>query len=211
MSSKIDDLYKLQKMDLKKAGEVLAYAFQEDPIWKKFIEDYVKKDNVSNYIFESPIQHAWKYGEVYASSRNLEGIIAWLPNTTADMTFLSLLRSGAMKTGRKMGLKASLKMAKIFMPVEKDRKKNMKDTAYNYIVIIGVNPEYQKQGFGGKLLTALFEKSDKINIPIYVETSTESNVKMYENYGFKILKEINVPILDLPMWEMKREPMNSQI
>ena len=208
MSSKIDDLYKLQKTDLKKAGEILAYAFQEDPVWKKFIEDYIKKDHISSCIFESPIHYSWKYGEVYASSRNLEGIIAWLPNTTADLTFWRMMRSGAIKAGKKMGIKASKKMGQIFKPTEEDRHKNMKDRAYIYILIVGVNPEYQKQGFGSKLLRALFEKSDNINTPIYLETQTESNVKMYEKYGFKILKEINLPILNLPMWEMKRNPIN---
>ena len=107
-----------------------------------------------------------------------------------------------------MGFKAAQKMGQIFKPTQENRHKNMKDRAYIYILIVGVNPEYQKQGFGSKLLTALFEKSDKTNIPIYLETQTESNVKMYEKYGFKILKEINLPILNLPMWEMKRNPIN---
>lgn len=208
MTNDLDDLYKLQKTDIKKAGEVLADAFKEDPIWAKFIKDNQIKAHRVNYLFGSPILYALKYGKAYASSSNLEGIAAWSPDSTADMTFGRLIRSGVFRYGSKMGMKASVKMAKTFRPTEKDRKENMKNTSYIYITIIGVKREYQKRGFGGKILRAIFEEADKTHTPIYLETSTPQNVKMYENYGFKVLKKITLPELELPMWEMKRNPMN---
>lgn len=208
MNNDLDDLYKVQKTDIKKVGEVLADAFKEDPIWAKFIKDNQIKAHQVKYIFGSPILYALKYGKAYASSSNLEGIAAWFPDTTADMNFWRLVRSGVSRYGLKMGMKASLKMEKIFRPVEKDRKENMKNTSYIYIEIIGVKQEYQKRGFGGKILQVIFEEADKKHIPIYLETSTPQNVKMYEKYGFKILKKITLHELELPMWEMKRDPMN---
>jgi hypothetical protein len=32
-------------------------------------------------------------------------------------------------------------------------------------------------------------------------------VKMYEHFGFRLLKRITLPIVDLPMWEMVRGPL----
>ena len=208
MNNDLDDLYKLQKTDIKKAGEVLADAFKEDPIWVKFIKDNQIEAHRMNYLFGCPILYALRYGKAYASSSNLEGIVAWSPDSTADMTLGRLIRSGVLKYGSKMGMKAIINMAKTFRPIEKDRKEHMKNTSYIYITIIGVKQKYQKRGFGGKILQAIFKEADKTHTPIYLETNTPQNVKMYEKYGFKVLNEIVLPRLDLPMWEMKRYPMN---
>jgi len=208
VNNDFDGLYKVQKTDIKTAAEVLADSFKEDPIWVKFFKENNVEAQKVNYLFGSPILFALKYGKAYASSSNLEGIAAWFPDSTADMTMWRMIRSGAFRYGSKIGMKVTIKMAKTFRPIEKDRKENMKNTSYIYILIIGVKQEFQKQGFGGKILQAIFEEADKTHTPIYLETSTPQNVKMYEKYGFKVLNEINLPRLDLPMWEMKRDPMN---
>jgi ribosomal protein S18 acetylase RimI-like enzyme len=82
----------------------------------------------------------------------------------------------------------------------------MKGRTYLYLMVLGVATEFQGQGFGGKLLRALIEKSEQAGVPIYVETETERNVKMYERFGFRVLKQITLPIINLPQWEMVREP-----
>ena len=66
--------------------------------------------------------------------------------------------------------------------------------------------ELQGQGFGGKLLSALIEESKEAGIAIYTETQTERNVRFYEKLGFKQLGQITLPIIDLPQWELIREP-----
>ena len=102
--------------------------------------------------------------------------------------------------------KLSLKMMPILKPLEADRKANMKGREYIYLMIIGVGSEYQGQGLGGKLLKALIEKSEQVGIPIYTETSTEKNVRMYERLGFRPIKQVTLPIINLPQWELIREP-----
>jgi len=44
-----------------------------------------------------------------------------------------------------------------------------------------------------------------------LETETEDNVRFYEKYGFETVKKTNLLVVDLPMWEMKREPKNEVI
>ena len=60
----------------------------------------------------------------------------------------------------------------------------MEGREYIYLIIIGVSPEHQDQGHGGKLLRALIEESNITRIPIYLETATEKNIRMYEKIGF---------------------------
>ena len=80
----------------------------------------------------------------------------------------------------------------------------MSGRSYIYLQVIGVAPVFQGQGFAGKLLRTLIEKSEQTGISLYLETETESNVSMYEHFGFTVIKKIVLPIIDLPMWEMTR-------
>ena len=54
------------------------------------------------------------------------------------------------------------------------------------------------------MVRALIDKSKRAGVPIYLETETESNVRMYEHLGFEVVKEITLPIINLPMWELTR-------
>jgi len=105
-----------------------------------------------------------------------------------------------------MGAKLVRKMKPVFEPLEADRRANMKGRSYIYLVIIGVSSQFQGQGFGGKLLEALIEESEQVGIPVYLETSTERNVRMYKGLGFRLLNQITLPVIDVPQWEMVREP-----
>ena len=202
MPSKLDSLYRVQKTDIPQAAAVLADAFQHDPVWNAILCDAKPEQRV--YVFETPVRYCLKYGEVYAPSENLEGVAAWVPGALADMTFWRVLRSGAVWAGMKLGASVARKMPAIFKPIEVDRKEHMRDKPFIYLLIIGVAPAYQGQGFGGKLLRALIEKSERAAMPLYLETETERNVSMYERYGFRVVKEIVLPIVHLPMWEMIR-------
>jgi len=73
-------------------------------------------------------------------------------------------------------------------------------------MIIGVASQFQGQGFGGRLLAALVEESEQARVPLYLETATERNVGLYEGLGFGVVKQITLPVIDRPQWEMVREP-----
>jgi ribosomal protein S18 acetylase RimI-like enzyme len=206
MLEQIDQLYKLQKKDLPNACEVMADAFQHDPIWNAIFEGIPNMQSKLNAFYETPLRHCLKYGKVYATSEKLEGVAGWVPGALADMTVWRLLRSGAFRSGMKMGFKLAKRMQPALEPIEHDRKENMKGTSFIYLQIIGVATAYQGQGFGGKLLRAVIQKSELAQLPIYLETETERNVKMYQRFGFNLIKEISLPVIHLPMWEMVREP-----
>lgn len=202
MSGKLDDLYRLQKKDVRRAGAMLTDAFQHDPVWNAVFDGVAPERRTG--AFETPVRYGLKYGEVYAPSAALEGVAAWVPGELADMTFWRVFRCGAIWSGMRMGLTATRKMMPVFSPIEKDRRATMQGKSYLYLLVIGVAPHFQGQGFAGKLVRALIDKSERAGVPIYLETETESNVRMYEHLGFEVIKEITLPIINLPMWEMMR-------
>ena len=86
-----------------------------------------------------------------------------------------------------------------------DRHEHMAGCTFLYISIVGVATLLQGKGFGRKLIGAAIEKSKREGLQLYLETVTEENVKMYEHFGFRLLKRITLPMVDLPVWEMVRE------
>jgi ribosomal protein S18 acetylase RimI-like enzyme len=202
MTGKLYDLYRLQKKDAQRAGAVLTAAFRHDPVWNAVFDGVNSERRIG--AFETPVRYCLKYGEVYASSPALEGVAAWVPGELADMTFWRMFRCGAIWSGMKMGLTASRRMMPVFAPIEVDRKATMQGKSYTYLLVIGVAPQFQGQGFAGKLLRALIDKSEGASIPIYLETETENNVRMYEHFGFEVVKKIVLPVINLPMWELTR-------
>ncbi len=197
-------IYKIRKTDIPKTGIILANAFKQDPVWKEVFKD-IGTNKIQSF-FEGPARYGIKYGKARATTENLEGIAVWVPGTNAEMTLWRGICSGSMISGMKVGMKALLKMKTIFEPLETDRKNRMKGRDYIYLMVLGVDPEFQKQRFGSKLLNAIIDESEKNMIPIYLETSTERNVTMYQKFGFKVLNKMIHPIIELPQWKMLREP-----
>jgi len=199
-------LYRVQKGDIARVGKVLADAFQHDPVWNKICEGESDLEKRFRALFEVPVRHCMKYGEVYAPSGDLEGVAAWVPGKYADMTAWRIIRSGAMGAAMRTGSNAAKKMGPVFKPVSEDRHEHMAGRTFLYLLIVGVATELQGKGFGRKLIGAAIEKSKREGLHLYLETETEENVKMYEHFGFRLLKRITLPIVDLPMWEMVRKP-----
>ena len=199
-------LYKVQKQDIKRAAQVLADAFQRDPTWNKIFkgESDIEKRVRANY--EVAVRYGLKYGEVYAPSEDLEGVVAWVPGNYADMNTWHVIRSGAMGATMRIGLNAVKKMGRVYKPVIEYRREHMAGCTYLYLLIVGVPTELQGKGFGGKLIGAAVEESERKGLPLFVGAGSEENVKMYEHFGFRLLKRITLPIVDLPEWEMVREP-----
>jgi len=198
-------LYRVQKGDIIRAGKVLADAFQHDPLWNKIYEGESDIEKRFRAHFEVPVRYCLKYGEVYALSEDLEGVVAWVPRKYADMTAWRIMHSGDVGAAMRVGLNASKKMGLVFKPVTEDRHEHMASSTYLYLLVVGVATKLQGKGFGRKLIGAAIEKSEREGLQLYLETELEENVKMYEHFEFRLLKRITLPIVDLPMWEMVRK------
>lgn len=195
-------LHKITQKEIEKASLVLGRVFHDGPLMIQVIPDEDERRQKLPLVFEVSIRFALKYGGVYAPSENLEGIAIILPHKKTDVTYWRLLRSGALRPLMKLG-KETRRLQEILAPVIKDQKEILKK-GYLYLQTIGVLPELQGQGFGGKLLRAIIEYADNEEIPIYLET-TEENVKLYKRFGFQVLKKRKLATIDLNMLEMARE------
>lgn len=205
MQGPIDPLYRLQRCDASRAGVMLAASFAEDPIWQALFGQ--EAASASRYAtFETPIRYCLSFGQVWAISAALEGIVAWLPAHRARMSIAGLLWSGAIWSGLRMSPRLGVKTQSVFQLIEKDRDAHMRGKIYLYLLILGVAPAWQGQGLGSRLLRAAIAQSEQEGLPLYLETETERNVAFYARHGFRTIQQVTLPIVNLPMWELIREP-----
>ncbi len=99
--SLINDLYKIQKKDLKNAVNVLNNAFSEDSMWKEVFKD----EDKNRVLTEVMVRFCLKYGNVLSTSDNFEGVMAIVPHDK-DMTALRIFRSGAFFLSMKIASEA---------------------------------------------------------------------------------------------------------
>ena len=196
-------LYRVTKSDVEKASLVLGRAFHDDPVMSQVVPEEDERKQKLPLIYKISLLYALKYGGAYSPSKNLEGIAIIVPSETANVTFWRLIRSGALRTVIKLGRGTFNRLERILAPMIKAQKEILKE-GYLYLQIMGVSPELQGRGFGGKLVRSLIEHADNEETAIYLET-TENNVQWYKKFGFRVLKEIKLPAIDLSMWAMVRE------
>jgi ribosomal protein S18 acetylase RimI-like enzyme len=209
--SRIEMLHEVRGEDLHGAAATLARAFEHDPVWAKVFAGLPRETTA--LWFEGPIRYCREFGRVYATSERLEGVAGVVPGEYARMTMRRTMRAGTMRMSLRMGLQLMMrapKMVRTFAPLDTYRKQHMGGREFTYVMIVGVDPEHQRQGYGGTLLRALMEESDRTGVPLYLETETDENRRMYEHYGFELLSEISLPVVGLPMWQLLREPAPSR-
>lgn len=205
----IKNLHKVKRHEIRQATAVLADAFKEDPLFTILFGDAEKNSHKYTLVAKFMIRYCYKYGDVYASSEKFEGIMAITQDEYAYISLWRMIRSGSIFPFLSIGFKSFMKVASSLSPMDEVRAKHMKNKSFAYLQIIGVAKEHQGKGHGSKLIKEFITMINTVNIPIYLETETESNVKFYEKYGFKTLEQINLPVINQPMWVMIRDSNNS--
>jgi ribosomal protein S18 acetylase RimI-like enzyme len=210
MSKPPQPLYALRGKDVPEAAAVLKDAFSRDPLWNRLFAGEPGRERKLQDFFEVPVLYCLRYGRVYAPSAALEGIAAWLPGERADMRIGGFLRSGALRAGLRLGLSFGRRLERIFAGAIRDRREHMRGKRYLYLLVLGVRTAQQGRGFGGLLLRSLIEGSERQGLHLYLETETERNLRFYERFGFRTLKALQLPVIDLPSWQMARAPSASR-
>ena len=148
----------------------------------------------------------YKYGEIFAPSPALQGIMCVLPGAYSSITISRLLLSGALVPLLSADWKAIKQILEIFKPLDTPRKDYEKKHNFLYLQLLGVDPKYQRQGYAKEMLLNLIERSKHQKLPIYLETQSPKNVEFYQKFGFKVIDSLTLPVIDHQMWIMTYDP-----
>ncbi|MFW9823033.1 MAG: GNAT family N-acetyltransferase [Candidatus Thorarchaeota archaeon] len=200
----LQELYQIMNIPLNKGAEVISKAFHDDPLYAYIIPDESDRIKYFPYIFKAYIWYCLHFGEVYASSSNLEGIALWVPSEFAYITPERSKKCGDEVFFYVLGKKYLERLSVTAHP-NKVHEELMKEP-HIYLMVIAVDPEFQRKGYGKKLLLPMMKRLDQNNQKCYLDTNKQSNVPYYQNFGFQLLKEFEIKNTGVTNWSMLRVP-----
>lgn len=196
----------LQKADFQRAVVVLTRAFHDDPgiVW--MLPNEGQRRRLLYYNFRNVISHGMRAGLVHTTPGSVEGVAMWLPPERPTATLLDAVRMGFFSLPLKATPLQVVRFAAMMALFDKLHHQDAPKRHW-YLNVLGVDPERQGQGVGGRLIAPVLEEADRERLPCYVETGKEINVTFYRKHGFEVLRQGNLPLGGPRWWTMLREPI----
>lgn len=178
--------------------ESLARAFYDDPVFGWLFPDPRKRLAQSRRYFEGRARILLRQGETYTAEEGLGAAMWARPGEWRDPPIEVLRQFAALVPA--LGRRLPRSLAGL-----RDIEERHPRPPHWYLAVLGTEPARQGEGIGSALMRPVLDECDRLEIPAYLETGTESNVRFYSRHGFRVSDRVELP--DGPsMWLMWREP-----
>jgi GNAT superfamily N-acetyltransferase len=193
----------IENADVQPAGEVLANAFRGYPFFEYCLGDADTYERMAPRMFASFVRWTMLYGKAWATS-DLNAVALRRPPGTRSIGFWDALRSGLAFTFMRMDGATTQRFRRAASMVEETHKRIMGNQPHWHCWMMGVLPARQGSGIGGRLMRYTFEQSDQAGLPCYLETFSESSVRVHESQMYSIRETIKIPETPLTLYAMVR-------
>ena len=157
-------------------------------------QDHKRSERIK-VLMEFLVDDCLDFGEVLLSDKRNACILVKYPHT-AKTTFTVVLRH--VKLAFKcVGLSNVYRVLKRQAIINKHHIKE----AYIHPVIMGATSEVRGFGFGARLIKQLLEDRENNTLPVIIETTTNENLRMYQRFGFELIKEVQTK--DFPLYFLR--------
>lgn len=177
----------------------MARAFREDPFVSYLVPDHERRARKLPDMFGLLFALGLPFGAVDVTGR-VEAAAIWRPPSTWHIPFHQYLTNGPKLLAIFGGY-----AFRALQAMDRLEKRHPREPHW-YLQAIGTDPPYQGKGYGGILLRHRLTIADAAGLPAYLEASKESNVPLYESFGFTVTGEIKMPDGPTlyPMWRARR-------
>ncbi|PPS41555.1 N-acetyltransferase [Chroococcidiopsis sp. TS-821] len=197
---------KLKRSQIDAASEVLAQAFNNDPMSNYFaLADEPAKRDLINWLAKTTLRYSLRYNHIYTTQDDIKGIAVWLPPGKYPFNHLRLLLSGLYRIPPKLRFDRFGQLIAFYSKIEEYHQQDLPEKHW-YLNMLGVAPAYQSQGVGSLLLQPILKQADREQLPCYLETFTERGARFYQRQGFKVLRSGTFAEINIPYWTLNREP-----
>lgn len=196
-------LWRLTAADAEPAGDLLARAFKDAPHFVLTIPDPAVRAVFCPALFRVAIRYGCRLGEAWAigpAAGQMAGVAfwiampepAWTPELSAELGFDVL------------EVEWEQLLSDVHAPVQHavDTIVDMPEQ-WRYLDMIGVDPAWQGQGFGGALLRKVLADAEAADQLVALVTHTPQNVAFYVHHGFSIVSQGTAPGSDLSFWSFR--------
>lgn len=184
------------------AARLLERAFHDDPMMRYLAPDEPSRARRALPFFAATIRFCRQYG-IAELTMDKDGAALWIKPEYTKITVGSMLRSGVVLAPIKLGLSGMGRFNTLMSYGDKLHKQAISGPHW-YLLTIGVEPNRQRTGVGGRLLAAGLRRANADGLPCYLETANPDNLPFYRRHGFEVAADGVLPDGGLHVWSMVR-------
>jgi GNAT superfamily N-acetyltransferase len=189
-------------VDTEEITDLVAAAMWDGPVARWLHPDPDVRRRQGSEYFGIFVEHAVRYGEVYATADadtgRLSGVALWFPLTSLippPVDYDARMKEVAGSAfDRVRELDAALDAHHPLEP-------------HHYLAILAVRPDRQNRGIGSALLDRHHARLDAAGLPAYLEANHPRNRDLYLRHGYVSRAAIRLPD-GPPVWPMWRSPQS---
>jgi ribosomal protein S18 acetylase RimI-like enzyme len=193
----------LQSGAIEQAAITLERAFSSDPMFTWVFPDPVTRPAALRCLLRVPVAYGVRYGRV-TTSHDGKAACVWIP-PGPGITIPRMIRCGMLGVPLHTGLRPFGTFMAANETMEKIHKVRAPEPHW-YLMVVGVDPEFQGHGLGSALVREGLALADRASQPCYLETSAPRNLALYQRLGFVVLEEATLGKGGPKAWAMRREP-----
>lgn len=186
-------LYHVQKEDFEQLKGLLTRCFANDPLYCSLIPDRDTRARLMPELFECDVEEFFDTCEIFADSRELNGVLVVSDESEPYNPFFYYLREAqaALKTdGYLIREDPSLKTFRNFMLGKDYLNSRWTDQLHQqeriHVIYLAVEPAMQHHGIARFLLDETIRYAKAHRLMVSLETHNERNVAFYQQFGFKV-------------------------
>lgn len=181
--------------DKERIAKLLTNAFDTNKSINFVVKQNERRVQRIEQLMKYSFDNCWHSGEIYMTD-DQTGVVLLLFPERKRISFRSVISDISLVINT-----IGINRVKTVLKREKKIKQSY-PSKYIHLWYIGVLPEHQREGKGSLLLKGVNDISDKLQLPVFLETSVIDNIRLYERFGFKVFKEID---LGYKLYLLKRD------
>jgi GNAT superfamily N-acetyltransferase len=181
-------------------SQTMARAFFDDPLLCFILDDEATRAAKMPRLFKLLFKLGLPYGACDVTG-GYEAAALWRPPNQWSIPLWQYITNGAEFLGV-FGIQGAARVMGIMDFIETHHPRE----PHWYLQAIGTDPAKQGKGFGGVIIRRQLARADAAGQPAYLESSKETNIPIYQNFGFEVTGEVTLPggPTIWPMWRAPR-------
>ena len=184
-------------------AHVLSRAFYDDPYYLWIMPNDKRRMAQLHWWMRILLRYTLLYGSIHHTEDH-KGIAMWVGPDEPVLNDVKILSMGLVMYPFKIGIRNFLRVLDISGQWSKEHKRLRK--RHYYLMVIGVEPEFQGKGIGSRLMQVGLDRADDEELECYLETVTEEDVEFYKKHDFDIILNSGFGVND-QYWLMTRAPL----
>src|SRR3954452_2338875 len=194
------DLGPITGDDVPAAAQLLALSFDDDPAVGWWFPDPALRSELAPQLFATHVQLALARGDGMLTAAG-DGVALYLPpgvETTED----DFVRSGLADLLGRVGSETAERITRFLATLDRLRATSMPEPHW-HLLFLGVHPAARAHGIGRALVEEVNARATRDGVGVYLEAVTEEAVAFYQQRGYRVIAETEVPDSDLHVWALR--------